>query len=343
MKKFFIGIIIGIIFIFGTPAFSVQATIQFTDINEKNLNKESYEAVISLVSDGIIGGYKDGRFGPNDSVTRGQAAKIIGEAIGIDINQKGKQIFSDVNEKTDHYRYINALANEGIFSKADKFNPYKKLNRQQMAKILVEAFNLKGETDINFKDMKKGNDMYPYVQTLVANGITTGKTKNTFNPYDKVTRLQMVLFIQRTLKHLEVGQVKDKTEEKSDARLDDVIKYTNKERKKHGLPALKKHVRLEETAMIKAEDLYINNYWAHESPVHGGVGDMLTKAKIKWTRAGENLAMGYSDPEGVVTAWMESPGHRKNILDDQFTHIGVGYFEEGKKKFFVQMFIRDKW
>jgi len=68
-----------------------------------------------------------------------------------------------------------------------------------------------------------------------------------------------------------------------------------------------------------------NNYFAHQSPTYGSAGDMLKQFGIKWSAWGENIASGQRTPEAVVTAWMNSEGHRANILSSNFSKIGVGY------------------
>ena len=72
-----------------------------------------------------------------------------------------------------------------------------------------------------------------------------------------------------------------------------------------------------------------NGYFSHNSPVYGSPFDMMKSFGISYWAAGENIARGYKTPEGVVRGWMNSEGHRKNILKERYTHIGVGYVEKG--------------
>ncbi len=78
-------------------------------------------------------------------------------------------------------------------------------------------------------------------------------------------------------------------------------------------------------------------YFSHTSPNYGSPFDMMKEFGITYRSAGENIAMGQSTPEEVVNAWMNSEGHRKNILSSSFTHIGVGHVAEGN--YWTQMFI----
>lgn len=116
-----------------------------------------------------------------------------------------------------------------------------------------------------------------------------------------------------------------------------VVELTNAERAKQGLPALKIDTELSKVARIKSEDMQKNNYFDHNSPTYGSPFDIMKKFGISYTSAGENIAQGQRTPEEVVQAWMNSAGHRANILNNGFTHIGVGYVESGN--YWTQQFI----
>lgn len=104
-----------------------------------------------------------------------------------------------------------------------------------------------------------------------------------------------------------------------------VAELVNIERQKAGLSALTFDQSVSNVARTKSKDMAANNYFAHQSPTYGSAGDMLTKFGIKWSAWGENIASGQRTPEAVVTAWMNSAGHRANILSSNFSKIGVGY------------------
>lgn len=104
-----------------------------------------------------------------------------------------------------------------------------------------------------------------------------------------------------------------------------VVELVNVERQKAGLPALTLDSAISNVARTKSKDMADNNYFAHQSPTYGSAGDMLNKFGIKWSAWGENIASGQKTPEAVVTAWMNSSGHRANILSSNFSKIGVGY------------------
>ncbi|MBO1512779.1 CAP domain-containing protein [Metabacillus bambusae] len=116
-----------------------------------------------------------------------------------------------------------------------------------------------------------------------------------------------------------------------------VVDLTNQERAKNGLPALKVDLELSKVAREKSSDMQRNNYFSHTSPTYGSPFDMMKQFGITYKAAGENIAKGQRSPEEVVNAWMNSEGHRKNILSANFTHIGVGYVAEGN--YWTQQFI----
>jgi len=91
------------------------------------------------------------------------------------------------------------------------------------------------------------------------------------------------------------------------------------------LPALALDTAISNVARTKSKDMADNNYFAHQSPTYGSAGDMLKQFGIQWSAWGENIASEQKTPEAVVTAWMNSSGHRANILSSNFSKIGVGY------------------
>lgn len=116
-----------------------------------------------------------------------------------------------------------------------------------------------------------------------------------------------------------------------------VFDLTNVERTKNGLAPFKMDKALSGVAREKSNDMKQKGYFDHQSPTYGSPFDMMKQFGITYQSAGENIAMGQSSPEEVVKAWMNSPGHRANILNGSFTHLGVGYVENGN--YWTQLFI----
>lgn len=119
-----------------------------------------------------------------------------------------------------------------------------------------------------------------------------------------------------------------------------VVNLTNQERTKRGLQPLKVATDLSNMAGVKATDMRDNHYFDHNSPKYGSPFDMMKQFGISYSYAGENIAAGQRTPQEVVNAWMNSPGHRANILNSHYTYIGVGYVQGGSYgSYWVQEFI----
>ncbi|MCP6719303.1 MAG: CAP domain-containing protein [Patescibacteria group bacterium] len=122
-----------------------------------------------------------------------------------------------------------------------------------------------------------------------------------------------------------------------------IIKWTNIQRQEYGLLSLKEDTKLNTAAEVKAQDMFSKQYFTHVSPLGVGVGDLVESAGYEFLIVGENLALGnFQNDEMLVQAWMDSPGHRDNILNGRYQEIGVavvrGTFEGAKVWMAVQHF-----
>ena len=117
----------------------------------------------------------------------------------------------------------------------------------------------------------------------------------------------------------------------------EVIRLVNEIRVQNGLGRLTYDWELGRVARYKSQDMHDNRYFSHTSPVYGTPFQMIRSFGISYRSAGENIARGQASPQAVVNAWMNSPGHRANILNPSFTRIGVGYVADGH--YWTQMFI----
>ncbi|XXM71070.1 SafA/ExsA family spore coat assembly protein [Lysinibacillus sphaericus] len=121
----------------------------------------------------------------------------------------------------------------------------------------------------------------------------------------------------------------------------EVVKLVNAERVKAGLQPLKENWELSRVARYKSQDMIDKNYFSHTSPTYGSPFQMMKDFGISYQAAGENIAAGQRTPAEVVEAWMNSEGHRKNILSSTYTEIGVGYVKGGSYgHYWTQMFIK---
>jgi hypothetical protein len=128
-----------------------------------------------------------------------------------------------------------------------------------------------------------------------------------------------------------------------DIHADSVLAYTNAERYKRGLPMFSSNKLLSEVAKIKMYDMFNKQYFAHESPDGKKASDLAKSVGYRYIAVGENLALGdFVTSKDVVEAWMNSEGHRKNILSKTFTEIGIAagksYYDGRKTWIIVQSF-----
>ena len=115
-----------------------------------------------------------------------------------------------------------------------------------------------------------------------------------------------------------------------------VVELVNNERQKQGLKPLTIDWQLSRVARIKSQDMKDNGYFSHTSPTYGSPFNMMKNFGITYRYAAENIAKGQKTPEAVVSSWMNSSGHRANILNANYTKIGVGYVANGN--YWTQMF-----
>ena len=131
------------------------------------------------------------------------------------------------------------------------------------------------------------------------------------------------------------------TEEKKEiqvtSEMQEVVNLTNNERAKAGLQALQIDTKLTQSAQAKSQDMKNKNYFSHTSPTYGSPFDQMKSFGVSYKSAAENIAMGQRTAAEVVDGWMKSPGHKANIMNASYTHIGVGLSDSGY--YWTQQFI----
>lgn len=119
-----------------------------------------------------------------------------------------------------------------------------------------------------------------------------------------------------------------------------VLSLVNEERSKRDLPSLKMDTAISQVAILKSEDMRDSNYFNHTSPSYGSPFEMMKSFGISYKYAGENIAAGQPSADAVMKSWMNSPGHKANILNKNYTHIGIGHVTGGKyTHYWTQQFI----
>ncbi|MTH52602.1 hypothetical protein GKZ89_04215 [Bacillus mangrovi] len=153
--------------------------------------------------------------------------------------------------------------------------------------------------------------------------------KETFvkqRPYEVVYRGELI----------EAGKAdSEKAEEIERAQERQILDITNVIRGRFALEPLEWDEKTAETAYSHSKEMALKKYFAHDSPVHGSLADRLERDSIPYRTAGENIAAHYSDSISSVEGWLNSEGHRKALLNKEFTHLGVGVY----KDYYTQDFI----
>lgn len=182
-----------------------QAANTYKDVGQSHI---FYDAIENLAKRGVINGYGNGRFGPEDSVTRGQAAKIIARALGLNISNVVNPNYKDVKKTDPFYGAIAALSAKGILTgyQDKSFGANKYITRNEMAVVLTRAFEL-GESNgatLPFYDTQAYFE--PFISAIYHNGITTGATPTTYEGNRTVKRGELAAFVVRAEELLnEVG------------------------------------------------------------------------------------------------------------------------------------------
>jgi len=177
----------------------INRTMNFSDVHNTFWAKDEVTQLVDLK---VINGYPDGQFRPSVNVSRGQAANLLTGALKLP-NAPYKPVFTDVTAQSNHLTGVMATYEAGIFNgKPDgTFGVGDVLTREQMASVIVQAFDLKdtGE-DIAFSDWHRISESHKYgVKVLAQHGITTGKEDGTFDPKTPVNRATFVVFLHRAL------------------------------------------------------------------------------------------------------------------------------------------------
>ncbi|NLW54991.1 MAG: S-layer homology domain-containing protein [Clostridiaceae bacterium] len=181
------------------PVTNVQAASRYSDVSPTHW---AYKQIESIASKGIIGGYPDGTFRPNNSITREEAAKMIVFAVGLP--NKGKiSNFPDVPSKSWSTAVIAAARQNGIINgyPDGTFRPKGEISRQEAAAMVAKSFNLQQEIGAKkFSDVAANSWAKSSIDKLTSNNIVNGYPDGTFRPRKSITRAEFAVFIAKALK-----------------------------------------------------------------------------------------------------------------------------------------------
>ncbi|MGN7408123.1 S-layer homology domain-containing protein [Sporosarcina sp. SAFN-010] len=172
------------------PVASAAASDSFKDVSSNYKESVNY-----LVDNGIAKGTSDTTFGTTSNISRGDAAVMIANALKLDTANAKDAGFQDLNSRVEGA--VNAIVEAKIASgkTATKFDPAAYITRQEMAKMLANAYDLKSTSKADFKDVNA--NWIDYVSALKEAGITLGTSETTFSPTNNLTRGEFALFVFR--------------------------------------------------------------------------------------------------------------------------------------------------
>lgn len=186
-------IIFAVIFTLFTPATNVGAAKKFKDVPDHHW---AAEQIYYFAKKGVINGFNDGAFRPNQKITRAEAAIMLARGLKLDTKNITKVDYKDISPSHFAYKEIAAITNKGIMKgNHGKFNPNAPLTRAEMAIILTNAFDFKGNQSSSFKDVSKDYYAYRYIDAIYTNKITLGYKDHTFKPNLPTTRAQFAVFL----------------------------------------------------------------------------------------------------------------------------------------------------
>ncbi|MEL3959885.1 S-layer homology domain-containing protein [Lysinibacillus endophyticus] len=195
MKKSKIfSVLFTLVLLLSLPLQGLAAT-SFTDVKGDFWAEKEISNFVDL---GIVKGYPDKTFRPENTVTRGQAAIMIARGLKLDVSNVGAVSYEDIKDAS--IKEIAAVTKAGIMKGTNgKFEPNKPLTRAQMATILTNAFKLKGDGSTIFTDVAKDHYAYEAIDAIVSNKIATGLEDGSFKPEEATTRAQFVVFLSSAL------------------------------------------------------------------------------------------------------------------------------------------------
>lgn len=333
-----------------------------------------YENVSILVEDGTLNGYPDKTFKPHNTITRAEFIKATVSVIGYDnVKSHGSHWADGYIEKG---KDLGILC-ENVTSNPDQPITRYDMSRIVSNVLTYQQYSPSVDLDLykdSLDDIAKiGNQLDPVLKESVLNsyasGILKGYEDGTFSGYRSLNRGEAATVLLRIKDYRyrakprvpKVPESKPITEEKPVVTLppvtkvppvtekpplaeapassyqEEILTLVNIERTSRGLNSLVLSSEISKVAVEKSKDMAVFNYFSHESPNYGSPFDMMKKFGIDYRAAGENIAMGYRTPADVMKGWMNSPGHKANILSTKFNKIGIGMYS-GKSIYWTQMF-----
>ncbi len=357
MKRF-LGILLAVVM--------MVSCVICVNAETSNLTTEQKVALEFAMKKGVIGGYPDGTIKPYGGVTRAEFITMIVRYMGYEPN--GYATFDDVPRTFWASKEIATGVKYGLINGMgdNLFAPQSNVKVEHAAKILTTLKNFTREVDLE----KSGG--WPEVYMLLAEYAEIFIGTDHYNTGENLTRIDVAVLLYNiskldrcwfeydannnlciyfektdgtkfgyycglTLK--EKGQISDTPfVEVFSSQEETVLELVNNERIKKGYGALTINDALQQAARKRARE--IAEKFSHERPNGSSASTVINEYGIQCIMFGENIAMGQISAQQVMSEWLDSPGHRENILEQQYDKIGIGVYEHTNgTKYWVQLFI----
>lgn len=342
----------------------------FTDVPATHW---AYASIERAASEKWVYGVGNDLFNPNGTVTNGQIITMLVRAFYDKEFEKSVIRTGDTSPFTYFTvaRHAGVLKGTTVeHSTWDRYSRIADLNLSnsrfdmaQMMSNILDTYDYKvsesqkKEAQNQIKDWGSIPQNYQTaVASVYALGVISGQADGTFGGNNTLTRAQAATILCRLddavknspasgtgpIVEPEITPEPESTPVPTpettvdvQALIDGVVELANEERAKEGLPALQTDEKLSNAAQIRAGEMI--DLFSHTRPNGDEFHSVLKEVKVDlaYTYAGENIAAGATTPEAVMSMWMNSPGHRSNILNKTFAYIGVGYTDG----YWVQIFV----
>ena len=275
-------------------------------------------AISKLIKLGGIQGYPDRSFKPNEPMTKAEFVKTLLTSLGE----------VETRKTSDHWAsgYISKAESIKLLENANLDNIDTPISRLEAAEIVSNSLTYLKE------DYTASSN--PIIK-VSSTGIMTGYPDGSFKEANSLTRAEASTIIVRLLdKEMRTIPV---AKENAASVHNEILRLVNIERKKANLKAIIICPELTKVAELKSKDMALANYFDHTSPTYGSPFKMMDQFGIVYKAASENIAKGHKTPEDVVTGWMNSKGHRANILNGNYGKMGIGLYT-ADVNYWTQMF-----
>lgn len=328
---------------------SVSASTQFLDVSSSHwASKTIYE----YANKGYLLDTQTTYFYPNNAITRAEALVLISKVKNVKLDSTVKLNAKDLPRTHKYYKEVRKMVELGVIDNAVYINPNEPLKRSELTKVLANGFNIEVDSvnKTKFNDYSRQFWARDYIESMADAGLVNGVGYNQFQPNRYVTNAEMVTLLSR----IETFKQKEKNYEIAydlirkdyvstynaySSWVNEVIYLTNIEREKLGLPLLTHDPALTQIAIIKAQDMVIQRYFEHKSPVYGDSWNLAMLFDYPFIRFGENLGRYQKSPSEVVSSWMKSKEHRANITNPAYLKVGSGIcVTKSGEYYWVQLF-----